>query len=237
MKRSAITYVFATAFSLLAVGIGACNSGGQGDSSAEVQDPAHTPVAANPPSGQTGTTEDAPKPVTGEAKGADAIGKVTTISGTRLPQGMSVDYSAGAHEAPAFSWKNGLGESASLADYRGKVVMLNFWGTWCPPCRRELPDIVRLRDNLAPKGFEVIGVSIGERIPAGTTVEQHLAQFAGTNDLRYPLLVGNEEMVGYYGGISAVPTTFIINKEGKIVNMLVGGMTEDKFRQAVEAVL
>lgn len=233
MKRPAFPSVLATA--LLAVGFGACSTSDSNNSGSATADSAPAAAAgtvatetAAPQAGQTPAVA---------AEGAAAIGTVTTVAGSPLPQGYAVDYSAGAHSAPVFSWKNGAGQTASLEDYRGKVVMVNFWGTWCPPCRRELPDIVRLRDNLAPKGFEVIGVSVGERPPAGVTVEQHLADFADNNDLRYPLLIGDGSIAGYYGGISAVPTTFIINKEGKVVNMLVGGMTEERFRQAVEAVL
>lgn len=247
MKRSITSCLVAAA--LLAAGVSACNSAGSGNSDAASSDASRTVDSAasgnaavvngadntdNSAVGTGSAAEEQP-----EAKGAGAIGTVTTVSGKPLPQGSVVDYSTGAHAAPVFSWKNKAGQSRSLEDYRGKVVMVNFWGTWCPPCRRELPDIVRLRDKMADKGLEVIGVAIGEenRLPAGVTVEQHLAEFAGNNDLRYPLVVGNGDIINHYGGISAVPTTFIVNREGKIVNMLVGGMSEERFQQVVEAAM
>lgn len=223
MKRWAILLLAA---SLSSAGFIACNSAGSGNSGAAAKDPAPATGSA---------TESSATPVVSGPEGA--IGTVTGVAGAPLPQGFDVDYTGGTHSAPVFTWKKGTGETASLADYRGKVVMLNFWGTWCPPCRRELPDIVRLRDDLAPKGFEVIGVAIGERPPVGVGVAQHLANFAGNNDLRYPLVVGDNKIVTHYGGIAAVPTTFIINKEGKVVNMLVGGMSEAQFRRAVEAAM
>ena len=166
----------------------------------------------------------------------DKIGHLTSVSGAALPNGMSVDYSAGTHSAPLFSWENGVGETASLADYKGKVVMVNFWGTWCPPCRRELPDIVRLREKHADKGFEVIGISL-ERPPASGTKEENLATFAERYGLEYPLVLANEEISRQYGGIQAVPTTFIVNREGKVVNMLVGGMSEHQFQAALDMVM
>lgn len=167
---------------------------------------------------------------------ADKIGHVTTVSGATLPSGMSVDYTAGTHTAPMFSWENGVGETGSLADYKGKVVMLNFWGTWCPPCRRELPDLVRLREKHAEKGFEIIGIAL-ERPSSTGTMEEHLAAFAEHHGLEYPLILANQEINLQYGGIQAVPTTFIVNRDGKVVDMLVGGMSEVQFQAALDAVM
>lgn len=167
----------------------------------------------------------------------DKIGQVTSVTGSMLPSGFDVDYSGASHAAPSFSWKTGAGENASLADYKGKVVMVNFWGTWCPPCRRELPDIVRLREKLGQEDFEVIGIAVNERPPAGVSVEQHLANFAAGNGLKYPLLVDNGDLARQYGGIRAVPTTFIINREGNVVSMLVGGKSESQFKAAIDLAL
>lgn len=218
MKSSAIATLAVAVF--LGIGIASCNTAGSKGSGSESM--AETPAATNE------------KPAPGPE---DYIGNITSVTGSALPGGMSTDFSGGTHAAPTFGWTNGAGENASLEDYRGKVVMVNFWGTWCPPCRRELPDIVRLRNDLGPQGFEVIGIAIGERVPMGVSVESHLASFADANNLEYPLVVGNQDMVTKYGGISAVPTTFIVNREGKVVNMLVGGKSEAQFRQAVEAAL
>ena len=136
--------------------------------------------------------------------------------------------------APNFTWKGSDGKDRSLKDYRGKVVMLNFWGTWCPPCRAELPDIVRLRKELQPKGFEVIGLGVNERPRGGATVEAHVADFASKNGLAYPLLIANGDLIEAYGGLEGVPTTFIVNGKGEIVDVMVGMRDEATFRQAVE---
>ncbi|MFZ1572482.1 MAG: TlpA disulfide reductase family protein, partial [Candidatus Kapaibacterium sp.] len=99
-----------------------------------------------------------------------------------------VDKSDDKKIAPNIKWTSSDGTSKSLNDYKGKVVMLNFWATWCPPCRAELPDIVKLRNELGPKGFEVIGVSVSERLQPGTTIIQLLSKFMNSNKMSYPML-------------------------------------------------
>jgi cytochrome c biogenesis protein CcmG/thiol:disulfide interchange protein DsbE len=135
--------------------------------------------------------------------------------------------------APNFTWKTSDGQVRSLKDYSGKVVLINFWGTWCPPCRAELPDIVKLRNELQSKGFEVIGLGVGEQSRMGKTPAEWVADFAQKNSLNYPLLLADERVAQAYGGIEAVPTTFIVNGKGDIVDKLVGMQTEAKFRAAI----
>ncbi|MCE2503714.1 MAG: TlpA family protein disulfide reductase [Chlorobi bacterium] len=184
---------------------------------------------------QPDTTEATVEVVQMEGPAAE-IGVINGMSGTALPSFEDANFTTASYQAPGFSWKTGAGEVESLEDYRGDVVMLNFWGTWCPPCRRELPDIVKLRDEFSSKGFEVLGIAL-ERPVAGESVEEHLAVFAEANDLRYPMLVGNAELVQHYGSSPYVPTTFIVDRDGNVVNMLVGGMSEAQFRAAIEKVL
>jgi peroxiredoxin len=135
--------------------------------------------------------------------------------------------------APNFTWKGADGKVRSLKDYNGKVVMINFWGTWCPPCRAELPDIVKLRNELQPKGFEVIGLGVGEQARMGKSPSEYVAEFAKKNGLEYPLLLADERVANAYGGIEAVPTTFIVNGQGEIVDKLVGMQSAEKFRTAI----
>lgn len=152
------------------------------------------------------------------------IGKVATVEKDAMAKEGSL--------APNFTWKDEGGAEHSLNDYRGKVVMINFWGTWCPPCRAELPDIVKLREEYAPKGFEVIGVAL-ER----NDNMQALRTFAEKNNLRYPIVLADETIPAAYGGISAVPTTFIIDREGKMRNMVMGMQSEAQFRALLSATL
>lgn len=159
----------------------------------------------------------------------------------------SVTKSNNQKVASNFSWVDKDGTTKSLADYKGKTVMVNFWATWCPPCRAELPDIVKLRNELGPKGFEVIGVSVNERVQPGKTVVQHLEEFMSANKMEYPMLylqVDNEanmkitgELIAAYGGISGIPATFIVDKNGNITQNFVGGQSEATFKQAIEAAM
>lgn len=139
--------------------------------------------------------------------------------------------------APNFFWKGADGQERSLKDYQGKVVLLNFWATWCPPCRRELPDLVKIHKDLGDKGVEIIGVSVSEEPPAGTSVEDHVAGFARKNNLDYPLVIASEDLPVLYGGINAVPTSFIINAKGEIVKTLVGGRDEATFLKEIQAAM
>ncbi len=163
------------------------------------------------------------------------IGSVRSVQGA--PLDASVDIQLVPTIAPDFTWSTTSGAEGKLSDYRGSVVLLNFWGTWCPPCRRELPEIVQLRDEFGPQGFEVVGLSLNESPKGGLSIPQHLAAFADANNLRYPLLIANPEVVSAYGSPPSVPTTFVIDRSGKISSVLVGARSAQEFRAAIEPLL
>ena len=127
--------------------------------------------------------------------------------------------------APVFSWYDENGKSVSIKDFRGKVVFLNFWGTWCPPCRHELPDIVALEKEYRKK-VVFIGIALERN---KDNVLQRLTSFALANGMEYELLIGSQEIANAYGGISGIPTTFIINKKGKIIDSAVGMRDKETF--------
>lgn len=135
-----------------------------------------------------------------------------------------------------FSW-NENGNLKTFSQYtKGKVVFLNFWGTWCPPCRREIPDIIKLQTNLLSKDLIVIGIA-NERDPEKAVA--NVKAFATKQGVNYLNIVDADgKLNAYYGQmngeINAVPTTFILDKNGAVVEKVVGGMEYDSFYNLVK---
>lgn len=118
--------------------------------------------------------------------------------------------------APDFTLKDIQDKDVKLSDFKGKVIILNFWATWCPPCRMEIPDLKKLYNFYKDKGLVIIGIAIDE------DGKDSVVPFVKENKINYPILIGNMGVYRLYGGIRGVPTTFIINRQRKIVNTLVG---------------
>jgi len=124
------------------------------------------------------------------------------------------------------------GGSASLSSYKGKVLILNFWATWCPPCRAEMPSMETLYRRFKNQGLEILAVDLGED-PA--TVQQFIRQ----NSYTFPVLLDKDNKVNPLYGIRSIPTTYIIDREGKIISVIVGSIRWDNPRviAAFEALL
>lgn len=155
-----------------------------------------------------------------------ALGKVSTVETVRKVQsGMAVD----------FQWKD-QGKLVSFSEFtKGKVVVLNFWGTWCGPCRREIPDLIEVQKEMAAKGVVVIGIPL-EQVDNKVAVVKDFVEKSGINYLN---VVDNPdfELSSAYGGIASVPTTYIIDRNGKIAEKIIGMMTKAKFIGAVNRAL
>lgn len=112
--------------------------------------------------------------------------------------------------APDFALKDVTGKTVKLSDYRGKVVMLNFWATWCEPCQIEIPWFVEFEKTYKDRNFAVLGVSMDD--DGWESVKPFLEQ----RKINYRVVIGTEELSGKYGGIESLPSTFIIDREGRI---------------------
>ncbi|MDA1190126.1 MAG: TlpA disulfide reductase family protein [Candidatus Poribacteria bacterium] len=134
--------------------------------------------------------------------------------------------------APDFTLPDFNGNPVSLSDFKGKRIIVNFWGTWCPPCVAETPDLVALYEANKDKEFVVIGIAVGD------TVES-VSAFAAEYRVTYPLLVGNDKEVydlsRKFGGADYLPTTYVLDKDGKIVRKLVGQQDRSAFDRLLRA--
>lgn len=122
------------------------------------------------------------------------------------------------------------GREFSLSDLRGQVVVLNYWATWCPPCRKEIPDLVRLQQDYAGQVM-VIGVSVDKEGPAVVT------RFAQERGVNYPVILPEDPALLSMGSVRSLPTTFIIDREGNIKKVMVGIRTYLFFAAAVKPFL
>lgn len=127
-------------------------------------------------------------------------------------------------EAPDFTLKTMDGESFSLSDHEGKVVVINIWATWCGPCRREIPDFIKMQREMRDKGVLFVGVSIDEE------GWKAVRPYAEKMDINYPIVVDDGSVFEGYGPFRLIPTSYIINKRGQIEYVAPGMMTERKLK-------
>ncbi len=132
-------------------------------------------------------------------------------------------------EAPQFTLSDMKGRPISLSNYRGKVVILDFWAPWCPPCRREIPDFISLQNQYASQGLQIIGIGLDQ--------PNNVASFVRQYGINYPVVVGNDAISNLYGGVSGIPTTFIIDKEGNISNKFEGFTDRTVFEEEIKKLL
>jgi thiol-disulfide isomerase/thioredoxin len=133
--------------------------------------------------------------------------------------------------APDFSLESLDGKTMRLSDLRGKAVLLNFWATWCGPCKIEMPWFVDLQKEYGAQGLQIVGVAMDD----GS--KEEIAKFAKDMGVNYPILIGKESVGDAYGGVPALPQSFLIGRDGKIVDKIVGlrgkAEIEDSIKKAL----
>jgi cytochrome c biogenesis protein CcmG/thiol:disulfide interchange protein DsbE len=132
--------------------------------------------------------------------------------------------------APDFTITDIQGKKLSLADYKGKVVLLDFWATWCTPCLEEIPHFIDMQQKLGPEGFQAIGISMDDG-------PKPVQQFYQEHKLNYPVAVGDSKLADSYGGVLGLPVTFVINRDGQIRKKFVGATDPKAIEQEVVAAL
>jgi peroxiredoxin len=137
--------------------------------------------------------------------------------------------SSKAKIAPDFALRSLDGRSLKLSHFRGKAVLLNFWATWCAPCRVEMPWLVEFYKQYQSRGLEIVGVSMDD---AGQ--ETAVAEVIKERNVNYPILIGNNEVADLYGGLRFLPQTLFIDREGNIVRTMYGIKSKDDFEQSIK---
>ena len=125
------------------------------------------------------------------------------------------------HPAPKFTLQDLGGKKVSLDSYKGKAVLINFWATWCGPCKIETPWLVELRNQYASKGFEILGVSADDLDLDDqkklAEEKRDIAKFAEQEHMQYPVLINGESLDKPYGGLDALPTSYFVDRNGNVV--------------------
>ena len=134
--------------------------------------------------------------------------------------------------APEFTLKDANGQTVHLADYKGKVVLLDFWATWCGPCKVEIPWFIEFEQQFKDRGFAVLGVSMDED---GWEVVKPYIQ---DRKINYRVVLGNEEVSQIYGGLDSLPTTLLLDRQGKIASIHIGlSRGKEEFRDDIAHLL
>jgi len=169
-----------------------------------------------------------------------ALVVVAVVAASMLYFGMHMSRRSGesqalimkASPAPDFTLESLDGKNLRLSDLRGKAVLLNFWATWCGPCKIETPWLVELQNQYGAQGLQVIGVAMDD------SGKDDIAKFAKDMGVNYPVLLGKEAVGDAYGGVPALPESFFIGRDGKIVDKIIGlkgkGEIEDSIKKALD---
>lgn len=154
--------------------------------------------------------------------GGYAVGKTLFASDDGRP--------AVGKEAPNFTLLDLNGQTHQLSDYKGKAVVVNFWGTFCPPCVTEMPEFQRMYDKYKNQSFEVLAINLSEN-------DLTVSNFVAERSLTYPILRDANRVIERRYGLSQYPTTFFVNPDGTIQDIFVGGMSEQDIDSRVEQLL
>jgi cytochrome c biogenesis protein CcmG, thiol:disulfide interchange protein DsbE len=145
--------------------------------------------------------------------------------------GAAMGLGAGTDPAPDFTVETLEGDTVRLADLRGQVVLVNFWATWCPPCRIEMPGFQRVWEDYGDQGFVIVGLSVDQG------VRSDVVRWVENRGLTFPIAFAPGAVARSYGGASTLPTSILIDREGRIAHRVQGYYAEPALRAAVRRLL
>jgi peroxiredoxin len=165
------------------------------------------------------------------AAGAAAVFLLTGCATSPSAHAAALKPAKDRKAAPDFVLKDVNGKPLKLSDYKGKVVLLNFWATWCGPCKIEIPWFKEFETNLKNRGFAVVGVAMDDE--GWEVVKPYLEKQA----VNYRVVMGNDQVSIQYGNVDSLPTTFLIDKEGKIASIHIGLVSKGDYAAEIEQLL
>lgn len=133
--------------------------------------------------------------------------------------------------APQFTLRDVNGRTVRLSDYRGKVVLINFWATWCPPCRVEIPDLVKFQKEHGKQGLQIIGITYPPERRA------RVRKFARSQKVNYPIVLGTREIKARFSSDETLPLTVVINRDGKVSEIISGILFREEFDEKIKPLL
>jgi len=146
--------------------------------------------------------------------------------GGKEEPGIGMKFDVGK-PAPEFNLPDLDGNKVELSSMKGKVLILDFWATWCPPCKEEVPHLVRLQSKYRDQGLQIVGLSLDK----GGAPD--VKPFAEEHDVNYTMLIATDETAKAYGGVSMIPTTFVVDRSGVVVKRFIGYTTPEAFEEAI----
>jgi thiol-disulfide isomerase/thioredoxin len=163
-----------------------------------------------------------------------------TRLGHRMPSGAKDESKNAGAPAPQVILKDLDGKDVSISQFKGKVVLVNFWATWCEPCRFEIPWLIEMQQKYGAKGFTVLGVAMDDegRQAVAPFVEKERFDVNGTKlQMNYPIVIGNDGAADKFGGLLGYPTSVLINRDGKQIKRITGLISYDEISKTVESQL
>jgi thiol-disulfide isomerase/thioredoxin len=162
---------------------------------------------------------------------ATGLGILAALSYKKFePPNSAIEAHEDYPKAPDFRLTDLRGRSVTLSDYQGKVVLLDFWATWCGPCRAEIPELIALQQRYGEQGLRVIGISVDDDPHA-------VRQFYKSVALNYPVAMANGQTEALYGGIQGLPTTFLVGRDGRVYICYVGAVAVSDLESDIRALL
>jgi cytochrome c biogenesis protein CcmG/thiol:disulfide interchange protein DsbE len=147
---------------------------------------------------------------------------------------------AAAKPAPDVTLRDLDGKDLSLAQYKGKVVLVNFWATWCEPCQVEIPWLIEMQQKYAARGFTVLGIAMDEEGASVVTpwVQKERFDVNGSkSQMNYPIVIGDDAAANKFGGLLGYPTSVLISRDGKVVKRITGIISYDEISRSIESLL